>query len=62
MDKRRSKIPLLATSDDPAAAVTGQYFFHERLRKPSGVVHDQSRQDRLLAECMRISGIELPSD
>ena len=51
----------LAASDDPAAAVTGQYFYHQRPRKPSGVVHDESRQDRLLAECRRLSGVELPT-
>ena len=41
----------LASSDDPAAAVTGGYFFHRCPRKPSGAVHDPDRQDRLLAEC-----------
>lgn len=49
----------LATSDDPAAAVTGGYFFHQRPRKPSGAVHDTDRQDRLMAECRRMSGVEL---
>ena len=51
----------LATSDDPAAAVTGGYFFHRRPRKPSGAVHDTDRQDRLLAECRRLSGVEMPT-
>ena len=50
----------LAVSGDSAAAVTGQYFFHERPRKPGGMVHDPARQDRLLSECARLSGVELP--
>lgn len=50
----------LATSDDPAAAVTGGYFYHQHPRKPSGAVHDPGRQDRLLAECERLSGVALP--
>ena len=51
----------LATSDDPAAVVTGGYFFHQRPRKPSGAVHDVDRQDRLLKECRRLSGVEMPT-
>ncbi len=50
----------LATSDDPAADVSGGYFFHKRPRKPSGAVHDTVRQDRLVAICARLSGVELP--
>ena len=52
----------LAASDDPVAAVTGGYFFHQRPRKPSGTVHDPDRQGRLLAECKRLSGVELPAE
>ena len=52
----------LAVSDDPAAAVTGGYFFHQRPRKPSGAVHDTMRQDRLLEECRRLSRVELPTE
>ena len=51
----------LAASDDPAAAVTGGYLYHQRPRKPSGAVHDTDRQDRLLAECERLSGVKLPT-
>jgi NAD(P)-dependent dehydrogenase (short-subunit alcohol dehydrogenase family) len=50
----------LATSDDPAACVTGQYFYHMQLRKPSGATLDTGRQDRLLAECARLSRVSLP--
>lgn len=50
----------LAVSDDPAAAVTGQYFFHKRLRKPSGATVDTALQDRLMSECERLSGVPFP--
>lgn len=50
----------LATSDDPAATVSGGYFYHLKPRKPNGAVHDTNRQDMLLAACARLSGIELP--
>ena len=50
----------LATSDDPAATVTGHYFYHEQLRKPNAATHDVHRQEKLLAECERLSGVALP--
>lgn len=50
----------LATSNDPAAEVTGGYFFHMRPRKSSGAVHVPARQDMLLAACARITGVALP--
>jgi len=50
----------LAVSDDPAAMVTGQYFYHKQLRKPSGATPAPERQERLLAECKRLSGVDLP--
>jgi len=50
----------LATSDEPPATVTGKYFFHMRPKKPNGAARDHDRQDRLLAECERLSGVSLP--
>ncbi len=50
----------LAVSDDPAAMVTGEYFFHMRLRAPIPATRDVARQDALLAACKRLSGVELP--
>jgi hypothetical protein len=50
----------LATSDDPLARSTGQYFYHQRLREPNPVARDVKIQDELLAECARISGIAFP--
>jgi NAD(P)-dependent dehydrogenase (short-subunit alcohol dehydrogenase family) len=50
----------LAVSDDPAATVTGDYFYHLKQRNPKIETHDAALQDRLLAECARLSGIALP--
>ena len=50
----------LAVSEDAAANVTGQYFYHQQQRKPNTATHDPALQDRLLAECSRLSGVELP--
>jgi NAD(P)-dependent dehydrogenase (short-subunit alcohol dehydrogenase family) len=51
----------LATSDDRAAKVTGEYFFHMKLRKPNPAARDTARQGKLLAACRELSGIELPA-
>ena len=51
----------LAVSDDADAQVTGQYFYHKRLRRPSGATQDQARQDELLAQCERLSGVAMPA-
>jgi NAD(P)-dependent dehydrogenase (short-subunit alcohol dehydrogenase family) len=49
----------LAVSDDPAALVTGEYFYHMRPRTPKPAARDVERQEALLAECQRLSGVEL---
>jgi NAD(P)-dependent dehydrogenase (short-subunit alcohol dehydrogenase family) len=51
----------LAVSHDPAAMVTGQYFFHQRLRPPNPATRDTERQDALLDACRRLSGVDLPA-
>ena len=50
----------LAIDDDPAASGSAGYFHHLRPKAPSGATHDDARQDRLLAECERLSGVGLP--
>jgi NAD(P)-dependent dehydrogenase (short-subunit alcohol dehydrogenase family) len=50
----------LAVSEDPSARVTGEYFYHLKRRAPNPAVHDESLQDRLLAECHRLCGVKLP--
>lgn len=50
----------LAVSDDSAAKVTGQYFYHMRQRGPKAATHDAKIQDELLEACRKFSGVELP--
>ncbi|HEV3308774.1 MAG TPA: SDR family NAD(P)-dependent oxidoreductase [Candidatus Sulfotelmatobacter sp.] len=52
----------LAISDDPAAAVTGEYFYHMRVRKPNPATRDTQRQEQLLDACKGFSGIDLPTN
>ena len=50
----------LATSDEPAAKVTGGYFYHLKPREPNPIAADTSIQDRFMAECARLAGIAFP--
>lgn len=50
----------LAVSDDPAAKVTGEYFYHMKPRKPDPATRDEHHQDVLLAACEQMSGVKLP--
>ena len=49
----------LATSDDPAAMVTGSYFYHQQPRRVDPSTQHRELQERLLDYCREISGIEL---
>jgi NAD(P)-dependent dehydrogenase (short-subunit alcohol dehydrogenase family) len=49
----------LATSDEPAAKVTGEYFYHMKLRAPAAATRDTERQEKLLEACERFSGVKL---
>ena len=50
----------LAVSDDAAAKVTGEYFYHMRRRPAKAVTGDIAIQEKLLEECRKLSGVELP--
>jgi hypothetical protein len=50
----------LAVSDDAAARVTGEYFFHLRRQAANPQAHDTNLQDKLIAACERISSIRWP--
>ena len=50
----------LATSNDPEAMVSGQYFYHQKRRAAEAVARDEKIQERLMAECARISGVAFP--
>jgi NAD(P)-dependent dehydrogenase (short-subunit alcohol dehydrogenase family) len=49
----------LAVSNDPAATVTSEYFFHLNLRKPLAAARDVERQEKLLEACKQFSGVQL---
>ena len=51
----------LAESDDPAARVTGEYFYHMHRREPKPVTHDVEAQEKLIEACRKFSGAELPN-
>jgi NAD(P)-dependent dehydrogenase (short-subunit alcohol dehydrogenase family) len=50
----------LAASDDPAAKVSGEYFFHMKLQKPASAARDEGIQEKLVEACRELSGVELP--
>lgn len=50
----------LATSNEPAARVSGKYFYHKKLRETHPAVNDIKVQDRLLAQCEALSGVPMP--
>jgi NAD(P)-dependent dehydrogenase (short-subunit alcohol dehydrogenase family) len=50
----------LAVSNDPGATVTGEYFFHMRLRTPHPATRDPDCQEKLITACQEFSGIKLP--
>jgi NAD(P)-dependent dehydrogenase (short-subunit alcohol dehydrogenase family) len=51
----------LAVSDDPAAKVTGEYFYHMKRRAPLPASRDTERQETLLQACRKFSGVDLPN-
>jgi NAD(P)-dependent dehydrogenase (short-subunit alcohol dehydrogenase family) len=50
----------LAVSDDPAATVTGGYFFHQRPREVHPAAHSVDIQEELLERCAQLTGSLLP--
>jgi NAD(P)-dependent dehydrogenase (short-subunit alcohol dehydrogenase family) len=51
----------LATSDDPAATVSGRYFRNRAEERPAPAVQDEAFQDALLAVLARATGVDLPA-
>jgi NAD(P)-dependent dehydrogenase (short-subunit alcohol dehydrogenase family) len=49
----------LATSDDPAATVTGHYFYHQRPRETQPAASSLEVQEGLLEACGALTGVEL---
>ena len=50
----------LAVSEDAAAKVTGEYFYHMRLRSPKADTREPERQEMLLDACAGFSGVTMP--
>jgi NAD(P)-dependent dehydrogenase (short-subunit alcohol dehydrogenase family) len=51
----------LAAGDDPKSKVTGKYFYHLKRMEPNPQAQDPALQDRLIAHCAEISGVNLPT-
>jgi NAD(P)-dependent dehydrogenase (short-subunit alcohol dehydrogenase family) len=49
----------LATSDDPAAKVTGAYWHHRKQRQPAPQSLDQRFQDELIAKLAELTGVAI---
>jgi NAD(P)-dependent dehydrogenase (short-subunit alcohol dehydrogenase family) len=60
MDQAYRTQAWLAVSDDTAARVTGEYFFHLQRRACNPQARDTHLQDRLITACERISSIRWP--
>jgi NAD(P)-dependent dehydrogenase (short-subunit alcohol dehydrogenase family) len=51
----------LAVSDDPAATVTGEYFYHQQQRDFHPAARSVEVQDGLLDACAELTGVVLPN-
>jgi NAD(P)-dependent dehydrogenase (short-subunit alcohol dehydrogenase family) len=49
----------LAVSADPAATVTGGYWYHRKQQKPAAETRDSDFQDQLLAKLAELTGVSL---
>ena len=50
----------LAVSEDAAAKVTGQYFYHMRTKNPKKESRDPDLQEKLIEACQQFSRVKLP--
>jgi NAD(P)-dependent dehydrogenase (short-subunit alcohol dehydrogenase family) len=51
----------LAVSDEPAALVTGQHFYHQQIRPTHPDAHSARYQDALLDYCGKLTATPLPT-
>jgi NAD(P)-dependent dehydrogenase (short-subunit alcohol dehydrogenase family) len=49
----------LAVSEEPAARVSGKYWYHRQPRKPAAAAADAKFQDELLAKLAKLTGVTL---
>jgi NAD(P)-dependent dehydrogenase (short-subunit alcohol dehydrogenase family) len=61
MDQAHRTQVWLAVSDEPAARVSGKYFFHLRQKQVDPAAQDAARQDEFMQVCEHLSGVALPS-
>jgi NAD(P)-dependent dehydrogenase (short-subunit alcohol dehydrogenase family) len=52
----------LAVGDDPAARVTGQYFYHQQRRRVHPAALQKDLQDELLSYCAGLTSVPLPRE
>jgi NAD(P)-dependent dehydrogenase (short-subunit alcohol dehydrogenase family) len=52
----------LAVSNEPAAMVTGQYFFHQKPQRVHPAARREDVQDELLAYCAGLTGVPFPAE
>jgi NAD(P)-dependent dehydrogenase (short-subunit alcohol dehydrogenase family) len=52
----------LAVSDDPAAKVTGQYFYHQQRHRVHPAALRTDLQDELLSYCAGLAGVPFPRE
>jgi NAD(P)-dependent dehydrogenase (short-subunit alcohol dehydrogenase family) len=52
----------LAVSDDPAARVTGQYFYHQQRRRVHSAALQKDLQDELLDYCAGLTSVPFPRE
>jgi NAD(P)-dependent dehydrogenase (short-subunit alcohol dehydrogenase family) len=52
----------LAVSEDPAAMVTGQYFYHQKARRVHSAARRTELQDALLTYCAGLTGTPFPDE
>ena len=52
----------LAVSDDPAATVTGQYFYHQQRHRVHPAALRTDLQDELLSYCAGLTGVPFPRE
>ena len=50
----------LATSDEPAAMVSGHYFYHQQRRETHPAANSRDLQESLLELCSTLTGVPLP--
>jgi hypothetical protein len=51
----------LAVSDDPAATVSGGYFYHQRQDEAHPAARSHQFQDELLGALAELTGVKLPA-